>query len=86
MALTKRDKEDIAAMIELGVRKYFDHYLHDVFPQQVEAAVRAHDDASNAHGGHIASLLRTRWITYGFFVGLGALGGFGVDRLFSLVQ
>lgn len=79
---------EVRQIAELATRRYFDHYLREVFPQQQKALrehthlmVEAHDADETAHGGVEHRLARLIWIGVG--VGL-ASGGTGavLSRLF----
>lgn len=74
----------VSQIAELEVRRYFDHYLTNVFPAQVEAVVKAHDDADAAHGGRIKSLDKMRWLLTGAVAMIGFAGGVSIDKLSSL--
>lgn len=81
MTMTDQDCEKIKMMVELGVRRYFDHYLLEVFPDQVHQIVRSHDRDSSAHGGAISQFLRFKWTLIGFVFGSGAIAGTGLTAL-----
>ena len=81
MALTDQDCEKIKMMVELGVRRYFDHYLLEVFPDQIHRVIEAHDRDSSAHGGISEKFLRFKWTLIGFVFGTGALAGTGLTAL-----
>jgi hypothetical protein len=81
VALTEQDCDKIKMMVELGVRRYFDHYLLEVFPDQVRQVVEAHDHDSSAHGGISGQFLRFKWTLIGFVFGTGALAGTGLTAL-----
>lgn len=78
---TKAELTAIDDRIELGVRRYFDHYLSEVFPSQMEA----HNKSVEAHGGIVAKFSRFKWA----IIGVGTAGGFatgaGAERLFNML-
>lgn len=76
------DEQRVRELAELEVRRYFDHYLQDVLPQQLKAlkhhthtTVEAHDNSPDAHGGVEKKVNRFMWMLLGgaTFVG-GSVG------------
>ena len=71
--LTEDQVKDAA---ELKVRQYFDHYLEEVLPKQLEAAIKSHDTDPQAHGGVATEVKKAKWLLTGaaavFGVGTGA--------------
>lgn len=84
--LTDRDIGRIKEIVELGVRQYFDAYLNDVFPKQIEAMVQSHNASADAHGGIRGKFSKFKWLVLGFAAGSGAVAGVGVDRLLGFFQ
>lgn len=84
VGLSRKQMQQVSQMAELEVRRYFDHYLTNVFPKQVEAVVKAHDDANDAHGGRIKNLDKMRWVLTGAVGLLGLVGGVSIDKIASL--
>jgi hypothetical protein len=85
MALTAKDITRIDERVELGVRRYFDKYLEDVFPEQLRALLDAHDQSCLAHGGVAKRLDRLRFLAMGFAAAGGFGGGLGLAKLVHLV-
>lgn len=75
--MTKQDCKKVEMMVELGVRRYFDHYLEDIFPKQIAAVMEAHDKAADAHGGITGQFMKFRWL----IVGAAAGGGLGFGTM-----
>lgn len=57
------DDNELDDRIELGVRRYFDHFLNETLPCILEKHERA--------CGHGKKFLQVRWLLIGFGVGLG---------------
>lgn len=81
MALDQDEMRQVEQIAELAVRQYFDHYLTDVFPQQVRAIrehthlmVERHDQSDRAHGSVERRFNRLVWLT----AGMAAAGGTGL--------
>lgn len=74
------DAEQVKAIAELEVRRYFDHYLEDVFPVQVAAVMDAHNKATDAHGGVLEQFKTVRWI----LIGAAFASGFGLEKFLSV--
>ncbi len=70
------------------VRKFFNHYLHEVFPSQLEQAITAHNRDVSAHKIQIGVAVRTEsqrlrlWII-GIALVTGLGGGAGLMKLFT---
>jgi hypothetical protein len=86
-ALTDAQHRETTAIAELEVRRYFDHYLKNVYPQQredieehINTKVQAHDDADCAHGCVEKRLNRLTWIVIGAAL-TGSAGGAGLVRV-----
>lgn len=86
------DEQRVKEIAELEVRRYFEGYLRDVFPEQVKAMkhhthvnIAAHDASETAHGGVEKRVNRFFWLLMGGATVLG--GGFGVTftKLSSLI-
>lgn len=86
MALTDDDIEIIEDKVELGVRRYFDHYLESILPQQLELMFTAHDENCTAHSGIVKRFERFKWLIVGASFGGGLGGGVGIAKLLSLVS
>lgn len=82
-SLTPAQHREVEQIAELAVRRYFDHYLRDVWPQQQQALkdhtnaqIQAHDDAETAHGRVEKRVNRIVWMVIGATIaGAGAGGG-----------
>lgn len=82
MSFNEGEKQDIKDAAELEVRRYFDHYLENVFPDQVKQMIQAHNLSPNAHGGVERRFNKAFWM----IAGLGLAGGgtaAGVAKLFG---
>lgn len=84
--LTDADVEIMEDKIELGVRRYFDHYLEKILPQQLEKMFEAHDGNCTAHGGIVKRFERFKWALIGVSFGGGLGSGVGLAKLLSLVS
>jgi len=73
---------------ELTVRKFFDHYLDEVFPQQLTAAITAHNKDVTAHEKQIKTKIQTEvqrlkiWI-FGLIFAGGIGSGFALGKLLA---
>lgn len=81
-ALSDAQVREVQQIAELETRRYFDHYLKDVLPRQLEALktyadgrIQNHDDAENAHGYVERRLNRFQWVMLGVSVAGGGAGG-----------
>jgi len=81
--MTERDHDLVREVAELEVRRYFDHYLQNTFPVQVEKFIDIHDLCPDSHGGVERKFSRMVWV----IVGASAAGGgvvAGAAKLFAL--
>jgi len=74
--LSKSDLDTINDRVELGVRRYFDHYLAEVFPKQM----KAHNQDCSAHSGVSKRLSRLKWFAIGAFIASGGVTGAELAR------
>lgn len=72
--LTEDDLKRVDERAELQVRRYFDDYLLNVFPTQVEQFINLHDRSDRAHGGVENRVNRAVW----WLTGAAAVGGTGL--------
>lgn len=68
---------------ELVVSRYFDHYLEQVFPRQIQQIMDAHNDSTSAHGGVLEQFKKLKWSLMGV-AAAGGIGGVGLTKLLSL--
>jgi hypothetical protein len=62
---------------EVMVNRYFDHYLTDVFPQQMELLLKTHNADEGAHKGTIRKIHRGGWMIAGVSAFIAAAGAVG---------
>jgi len=80
------EKEDVEMTAEITVRRFFDNYLNNVFPEQLIAVISAHNKDVTAHHEQIVSAVKAEsnrvklWI-YTVLVTVGIGGGFALARL-----
>jgi hypothetical protein len=82
MSFSDTEKQEIKDAAELEVRRYFDHYLENVFPEQVTQMVQAHNLSPDAHGGVERRFNKMAWMV----AGLGLAGGGTVAGIMKLFQ
>jgi hypothetical protein len=58
--MNREDHDHTVEMIELGIHRYFDHYLTDVFPGQMERLFESHNKDVDAHPVQFTQLTRTK--------------------------
>lgn len=90
-ALNESQVREVQQMAELATRRYFDHYLQVVFPEQqkaikeqIKTAVSSHDSDDAAHGGVERKVNRMLWILAGTALAGGA-GGAGVMKILTVL-
>jgi hypothetical protein len=77
----------------LQVHEYFDHYLTDVFPQQIVGIMRAHNQDAEAHEPRVAPLNRMhrqftkyKWMVLGGVAVLGFVGGVLAPHIPAIIK
>lgn len=74
--------------VDLEIQKYFNHYLYNVFPKQLQEAIGNHNQNVEAHREQIknalalASLKLKLWVVGSVFAG-GVGSGVGLLKLFG---
>lgn len=81
--MPRNDADDRA---ELVVRRYFDHFLNEVFPTQLAAAITSHDKDSDAHSGVVKKVDRFQYLLTGFAAAGGFGGGVAATKLLGLLH
>lgn len=90
-ALTPSQVREVEHIAELETRRYFDHYLKDVWPEQQRALrehtdlmIQRHDDSDLSHGRAEARLNRLLWLVAGA-AAAGTGGGIGLSKVLTSV-
>ncbi len=82
--------KEMELIAEIEVRRFFDIFLNEVFPQQLEAVVTAHNRDVTAHAPQIKAAIKAEssriklWV-YGLIFAAGAGGGVGVAKAFGFL-
>lgn len=79
--LSRADREEVVAIADARVERFFNHYLLNIFPKQVGGLIRAHDTNVFAHGGLARRFAKLKYLILGF----AAAGGFGVAKIGDLI-
>jgi len=76
------DRKQVIDISRLQVHEYFDHYLTDVFPQQMDAIIEGHNQDAEAHEPRLSSLVKTqqqfnrlKWVMVGGSAVVGIVSG-----------
>lgn len=83
--------EKMKMVAKLEVRQFFDHYLQEVFPVQLTAAITAHNQDVTAHAPQIKGAVETAtvrlklWV-YGLMFGGGCGVGAGITAVVSALS
>ncbi|MEM8737280.1 MAG: hypothetical protein AAGG38_02215 [Planctomycetota bacterium] len=67
------------------VTSFFNHYMLNIFPKQVDRIFESHNKDETAHGGLLRRFDRTRWALVGLAVGLSFAGGAGLTKLLTVL-
>jgi hypothetical protein len=91
--MTPAEHQSIMDIAEVQVNRYFDHYLSEVFPQQIERIMNAHNQDAEAHEPRIAPLVKAKrrvdrmiWMVLGGSAVIGCVGTLIVEHLPSLIE
>ena len=72
------DEGNVEMIAELTVQRFFDHYLENVFPKQLEAAITAHNKDVTAHAHQIKEAVKMESMRIRLWlIGLIFAGGVG---------
>ena len=75
--------EKMKLIADQKVREYFDHYLQNVLPNQLEQAIKVHDGDRQAHGGVERKFMRLMWVSIGVALASGSGVGYGVALILN---
>jgi hypothetical protein len=82
--MTPADHQQVVDIAKVVVNEYFDHYLSEVFPQQLDRMFTSHNESVEAHPKQFATLAKTKrkvdratWMILGVTTLVAALGGLG---------
>ena len=84
--MTPDNYENAEMVAEITVRRFFSHYLEEVFPEQLDRVVTAHNKDVTAHAPQIkaavevAAIKLKLWVI-GLAVSGGAAAGAGLTKL-----
>lgn len=88
--MNTEDCEKVKLIAEVTVRRFFTHYLEEVFPEQLTAAITAHNKDVTAHTRQIREAVRAEssrirlWLIGLIFAG-GLGGGVGVSKAIAFL-
>lgn len=82
MSFSESEKQEVKDAAELEVRRYFDHYLENVFPNQVQQMLQAHNLSPDAHGGVERRFNKVAWMVAGLAMAGGGTAA-GILKLFN---
>lgn len=88
--MDEKDCKKVELVAEITVRRYFDHYLEEVWPDQLAAAITAHNQDVTAHTEQIKGAVKAEssrlklWV-YGLIFAGGIGGGVGIARAIAAI-
>jgi len=83
--MDEKDRKEMELIAEIRVRRFFTHYLEEIFPRQLTATIAAHNVDVTAHHRQIQEAIKTEsirlrlWLIGMVFVG-GLGGGVGIAK------
>ena len=84
------EEKRVEMIAEITVRRYFDHYLEEVWPEQLTTAITAHNKDITAHVQQIQIAIKAEsshrklWLI-GLVLAVGAGGGVGVAKVVAAI-
>ena len=79
--MTGPERQQIMDIADLAINRYFDHYLTEVFPDQLDRLMKSHNADGGAHPTQFATLAATSskvsQVTW-MVAGMSALLGFAL--------
>lgn len=88
--MDEKDCKKIELVAEVTVRRFFTHYLEEVFPKQLTIAITAHNKDVTAHAPQIHDAIKAEssqiklWIIGLIFAG-GVGGGVGIREAIAFL-
>lgn len=88
--MDKGDCEKVKLIAEVTVQRFFTHYLEEVFPEQLEATITAHNKDVTAHTRQIRDAVKAEssrfklWVVGLIFAG-GIGGGVGITKIVAAI-
>jgi hypothetical protein len=80
-ALNADDRDEVGIIAELEVHRYFDHYLTETFPKQMDRLFATHVVECPV----AKKIDRVKWLTYGLLVACSAGATVTVEKLLKAV-
>ena len=91
--MTPQERQHAIDLIDLQINRYFDHYLTDVFPRQMDRMFASHNRDVEAHPVQFTTIVKTKrrvdrvlWMIAGGSTVIGLIGGLVAGRLPALVK
>lgn len=91
--MTPAERQVIVDVARLQVHEYFDHYLANVFPRQIDVILAGHNRDAEAHEPRFRPLMRAKqrfdrliWLVIGGSTVIGAVGGFIASHLPQILK
>ncbi len=76
--MTEREYKEMELIAKVSVQEFFSHYLNEVFPEQLAAAITAHNKDVTAHVRQIKIAVQAESSRFKLWLaGLLLTGGFG---------
>ena len=88
--MAENNENNMELIAEVTVRRFFTHYLEQVFPQQLVEMITAHNQDVTAHSQQIRVAIKAEtsrlklWLIGLIFVG-GLGGGVGIARAVTFI-
>jgi hypothetical protein len=58
--MNDEDRKDVEDIARIHIHEYFDHYLCEIFPQQLDRSFAAHNSDIQAHPVQMKELFKTK--------------------------
>jgi len=86
--MTPEERREMEAVAELTVQRFFNHYLTEVWPEQLAMSITAHNSDVSAHAPQIKSAVsaatdKLKVWTLGLVFSGGVAGGATLAKLLS---
>ena len=82
--MTPEEHQATVDIAKVAINEYFDHYLSEVFPKQMDRMFAGHNSDINAHPEQMTALFKTKkkvdrwtWMFAGMSALFGMVVGFG---------
>ena len=80
------DQKEAETIADLAVERYFNHYLTEIFPDQLDRIIASHDCDNKAHGSIVRKVSKMKWLVIGAATVFLAGAGVSIPQLLRILN